>query len=155
MSGLENYPVNKPRVVLDASAALAFALYDEIHHAQAMALITELKERGAEIHAPSIFAYECDSVIRLKVYAGKLTSEEAQETRELIAALSVAISYDADILERAYRIATESGQPRTYDASYAAFAESRGLNLWTADKRFYNSVKNDLPFVKYVGEFAA
>jgi len=65
----------------------------------------------------------------------------------------VRIEHDATILDRAYEIATSYGQPRTYDASYAAFAEARGLDLWTADKRFYNAVAAALPFVKFVGNY--
>lgn len=144
------------RAVMDASAALTFALDDEKHHAQAVALVAALVKRGLRLCAPSIFAYECDSVIRRRVHLGTLTPDAAKEARELIAALGVEIVYDPASRERAYQIAEQYDQPRVYDAAYAAFAEARGLELWTDDERFYNAVttgKKPLGFVKFVGNY--
>lgn len=147
-----------PCVAVDASAALAFALKAEKHHAQAVALVSDLAARGVSLCAPSLFAYECDSVIRRLVFSGALTSEKADEAREIIAALGVDVVHDAAILERAYIIATDYGQPRAYDAAYAAFAEARGVDLWTDDERFYNAIAgastlNPLGYVNFVGHF--
>lgn len=146
---------NKSAVVLDASTVLKFMFYDELLHVQAAALMGKLIERGAKLYAPSIFAYECDSVIRRHVHLKVLSPDDAQETRSLIAALGIAVTYDANVLERAWEIANVYSRARTYDATYAAFAEARSLDLWTADKHFYNAVKDGLPYVKYVGEFVA
>lgn len=144
---------DKSAVVLDAGTVLKFMLYDELLHEQAAALIGGLVERGVNLRAPSLFAYECDSVIRRHVHLKVLSLDDAREIRQLIAALGVAVTYDASILERAWETADTYGQPRAYDATYAAFAESRGLDLWTADKRFYNAVAAALPFVKFVGNY--
>lgn len=150
---MSDNPTEAKRVVMDASAVIAFALDDEKHHAQAVALVADLAARGVRLCAPSIFAYECDSVIRRRVHLGTLAPDAAKEARELIAALGVEVSYDPAIGERAYAIATQSDQPRVYDATYAAFAEARGLELWTEDERFYNAISGALAFVKFVGNF--
>jgi predicted nucleic acid-binding protein len=140
------------RVCFDASTACAFALNDEPYHAQAIALVSELAKREARIIAPALFLCECDSVIRLRIFKGALNGEEATQAREIIALLAVAID-DVAIYDRAFEIACLYNQPRTYDSTYAALAESRGVELWTADERFYNAVSGALPFVKFIGNY--
>ena len=151
----DNLPKGK-HVVLDASAALAFALKDEKHHPHAVALVADLLKRELRFCAPSIFAYECDSVIRRRAHLATLTPKEAREARELMAVLGVEIAYDPECRESAYSMAERYDQPRVYDAIYAAFAEARGLELWTDDERFYNAVttgKNPIGFVKFLGSY--
>jgi predicted nucleic acid-binding protein len=142
--------------VFDASAAIAFALDDEPLHTQAVALVAALLKQNTVLCAPPLFENEADSVIRRRAHQGTLTNAEADTARRIIAALGISIAYDAATAERAYAIAVQYNQPRAYDATYAAFAEARGLDLWTADERFYNSVngsnaKNGLAFVRFIG----
>jgi predicted nucleic acid-binding protein len=40
-----------------------------------------------------------------------------------------------------------------YDAYYAALAEARGCEFWTADKAFWQAVRRRLKFVKYLENF--
>ncbi|HEX8237915.1 MAG TPA: type II toxin-antitoxin system VapC family toxin [Abditibacteriaceae bacterium] len=145
-------------VAFDASAALAFALNDEPLHTQAVALVADLVKRRMRLCAPPLFESEADSVIRRRVHLGTLTEAEAATTRQILAALSTQITYDIATKDRAYAIAVQYNQPRAYDATYAAFAEARHIELWTADERFYNSVngstvKQRLTFVQFVGAF--
>lgn len=51
--------------------------------------------------------------------------------------------------ERAYRFK----QPAAYDAHYLALAEMLGCEFWTADRRLHNAVKDELPWVKWLGDF--
>ncbi|MCL0058359.1 hypothetical protein M1O47_01540 [Dehalococcoidia bacterium] len=41
-------------------------------------------------------------------------------------------------------------QERIYDSLYAAFAQLRRCDFWTDDKAFYEAVKSELSFVKYL-----
>ena len=127
-------------VCVDASFALAFALKGEPLHEQAKALVRVWAGEGSTLCAPAMFAYECESVIRLRVYKGAFTQAEAEEARALIAALAVAVEFDADDQERAFQIATDYDQPRAYDAAYAAHAEARGVELVTTDAPFFEAV---------------
>ena len=140
------------QVCFDASAACAFALDDEPYHPQALALVAALAKREARIIAPPIFLCECDSTIRMRVYKGALNEGEADQARQFSAALAVAIDH-AMIYDRAVEIARIYNQPRTYDATYAALAELRGVELWTVDKRFYNAAQSTLPFVRFIGNY--
>ena len=145
-------------VVFDASAALAFALKSEELHAQAVALVADLFRRNRDLCAPPLFENECDSVIRRNLHRGTFNEADAEEARRIIAALGTRIIYEAATAPRAFEIATFYNQPRAYDATYAALAEAYGLELWTADKRFYNSVNGAtvvtrLSFVRFIGTF--
>jgi len=145
-----------PVVCFDASMALAFVLQDEPLHAQAVAVVEELDSQGARLCSPALFAYEVDSVIRLRQWKGTLTEEEAEEARAILAAMSIQLEFDEADRNRAFEIARDYEQPRVYDASYAAHAQARGVELLTTDRPFFEAVggnkkpKNEpsLSFVK-------
>jgi len=50
-------------------------------------------------------------------------------------------------------LAEQFNQRFVYDATYAALAELRGCEFWTADKTFYDAVKAALTFVKYLPDY--
>jgi predicted nucleic acid-binding protein len=129
-----------PKVCFDASTALAVALQDDPKHAAAVALMASLAAQNAILCAPAMFTYECDSVIRLRVYRGNLSATDATTARAIIQALGVVVEYDPGDRERAFQIATDYSQPRVYDAAYAAHAEARGVELVTADEPFFEAV---------------
>ncbi len=65
----------------------------------------------------------------------------------------VQIFSHSDMINRAREIARQFNQPKIYHSLYAALAELRGCEFWTADKAFYDSVKVGLPFVKYLSDY--
>ena len=141
------------RIAIDASLAAAFALPIEDHHAKARALIIALAERKARFCAPPLFEAETSSIFRRKEYLGELSQQAAAASLAVVDALQVEIIYEAATGLRAREIAAQNNQVRVYDSTYAALAEARGVELWTADERFYNSVSGALLFVKFVGNF--
>jgi predicted nucleic acid-binding protein len=140
-------------VALDASGAAAFALPDEKHHVRARRLIADLAKQNARLIAPPLFESEADSIIRRRVFLATLTASAGAKALALMDALQVEVMYDPATRLRAREIAAQNNQVRVYDSTYAALAEARGLELWTADERFYNSVSGALPFVKFIGNY--
>lgn len=128
------------RMGIDASVALSFAFHDDRNHVQAVALVDALNTQGMTFCAPAMFAYEVDSVVRLRQWKGELTETQAAEARSLIEALGIEVGYDPGDRDRAFEIARQYGQPRVYDAAYAAHAEARGVELVTTDAPFYEAV---------------
>jgi len=57
------------------------------------------------------------------------------------------------MIKRAREIARQFNQPNIYDSLYAALAELRVCEFWTADKAFYDAVKARLSFVKYLPDY--
>ena len=128
------------QVCFDASAALAFALPDEPLHAQAVAIVRAFAVQGTTLCAPAMFAYECDSVIRLRLWKGSLSEAEATLARAALQSLPITIEYDEADRDRAFAIAQQYDQPRCYDAAYAAHAEARGVEMVTTDAPFFEAV---------------
>jgi predicted nucleic acid-binding protein len=142
--------------VLDASGAAAFAIPDEKHYEAAGACLAALQEQNARLIAPPLFESEVDSILRRRVHLGTLTFEAANATLLVLDALQVEIVYDRATRALARSIGERLNQMRVYDATYAALAQARGCDLWTADERFYNSATNEgagglLPFVRFIG----
>lgn len=142
--------------VLDASGAAAFALPDEKYYVSAGACIVALQTQNARLIAPPLFESEVDSILRRDVYLGALTPQAAAATWRVLDALQVEIIYDVATRTLARSIGEQLSQIRVYDATYAALAQGRGCDLWTADERFYNSATDQgagglLPFVRFVG----
>jgi predicted nucleic acid-binding protein len=57
------------------------------------------------------------------------------------------------MVRRARAIARQFPQERIYDSLYAALAELRSCEFWTADKAFFDAVKATLSFVKYLPDY--
>jgi len=130
-------------VCVDASLVLAFVLEDEPLHREAKAFIRRLSSAGATLCAPPLFVYECESIIRLQVFKGALSQDQAQEVRSLVKALEVEIEFSFPDSDRTFEIATLYGQPRSYDAAYAAHAEARGIDFVTIDAPFFEAVNGE------------
>jgi predicted nucleic acid-binding protein len=138
-------------IVIDASLAAAFALPDEAMYAKARALIASLAKENAQLIAPPIFESEADSIIRRNVYLEVLDESAGAAALAIMDALQVEIVYEPATRLRAREMARQTNQVRVYDSTYAALAEARSVELWTADERFYNAVSGALPFVKFIG----
>jgi len=39
-----------------------------------------------------------------------------------------------------------------YDTAYFALPEAEGCELWTGDRPFYQAVRDNLPWIKWIGE---
>lgn len=92
-------------------------------------------------------------MLRRRVQRGYLTPTAGQAAQKLLNSLSVCILYDSNVRARARAIAEQFHQERVYDSTYAALAEQRGCEFWTADKAFYEAVKGRLAFVHFIGDY--
>ncbi|MBM3234681.1 type II toxin-antitoxin system VapC family toxin [Candidatus Poribacteria bacterium] len=140
-------------VCVDASLAVKWVVkesYDE----EAAALLEKWRIDKVELIAPAFFEVEVDSIIRKKVVSRKtLTASEGDIAFELLQHLSIKILNLPNQRQRAWELAKELDLPTIYDATYLALSFLRGCEFWTADEKLYNSVKNKLPFVKWLGEY--
>lgn len=141
--------------VLDASSAAAFALPDEKQYGAAGASVAALQSQGAVFIAPPLFESEIDGILRRRVYLETMTPQAASAALRIVDALQVRIVYNAGTRALARAIAEQLNQIRVYDSTYAALAQARGCDLWTADERFFNSASAALSFVRFVGNFKA
>jgi predicted nucleic acid-binding protein len=103
--------------------------------------------------APVLFEMETDGVIQTRVVEGRTTPDVADKTLALLDSAPVTIVTHHRLRHRAREIARQFQQRKVYDATYAALAELRGCEFWTADKVFHDAVKSTLTFVKYLPDY--
>jgi predicted nucleic acid-binding protein len=139
--------------VIDASVAVKWVMRGESHRRQARRLLRESHTKGITLIAPPLFEGETSSVIQEEVFFGHVSAVEADKALRALDRADVQIIHDPRVKERARQIARRFKQRRVYDATYAALAELRGCEFWTADKAFYDAVKTALPFVKYLPDY--
>lgn len=141
-------------VCVDASLAVKVVV-PEPDSDKADALVEEWANEGTLLIAPAFFVVETDSILRQKVALRKeLTLEQAEAAFVKLQALPIQQIAVPGQRQRAWEIATDLGFPTVYDATYLALAELRGCEFWTADERLFNRVKDRLPFVKWLGNYA-
>jgi len=122
----------------------------EVWRKKARKFLLESIESSFTLISPPIFEYEIESVLQHKVYSGIMTAPEVDNAITRLAIISVRIVTHINLVNRAREIARQFNQPAIYDSLYAALAELRNCEFWTADKAFYDAVKAKLAFVNYL-----
>ncbi len=122
---------------------------------QAEIALSRWRREHATLIAPALLAFEVTSVLRRLVYLNEITLEEGEEAFKKFLRLDVRLSHRRDILSLAWRFAKEFNFPRAYDAAYLALAQLYGCEFWTGDKRLYNTVKDELKWVRWLGDISA
>jgi len=138
---------------IDASVIVKLPLKGEPHRVATRRLMRESTAAGIELIAPPLFESEVDTVIRKRVVAGKLSLKDAHKAYGILDRAPVQIVTHPNLRQRARDIAERFNLPTVYDATYAALAELRGCEFWTADKVFCDTVKTVLTFVKYLADY--
>ena len=88
-----------------------------------------------------------------RLYSGRATIVAVDASLAAFYAVGVRIVTHPDMVRRAREIARQFNQERIYDSLYAALAELRGCEFWTADKAFYEAVRSKLSFVRYLPDY--
>ena len=140
------------QVCIDTNLALKLVLVER-DSAKAHHLWNVWIDADTEIVAPSLLAFEGTSVIRNRMHRGLVPAEEAELMFKAFHLLGVRFLYPAGLHQKAWELAKRFNRPQAYDSHYLALAEILGLELWTADERLYNSVKDELPWVKWLGHY--
>jgi predicted nucleic acid-binding protein len=141
-------------IVIDANVAIKWVLKEPDSNL-AEALLIELNRKGTIMYAPALLAYEVTNILFQNVRQGKITLEEAKEGIKYVLATGLKLEFtqDTTLNIRALELAQRFNLPATYDAHYLALAESKHCELWTADKRLWNSIKGKLPWVRWLGDY--
>jgi len=140
------------QLCVDASFALKLVLEEEDSD-RAHALWASWVDDDLEIIAPCHLAFETISVIRNHVYRGEISAEAGRGAFEAIQAQGIRLLHPDTLLERAWELAQQFNRPTAYDACYLALGEIAGCEVWTADRRLYNAVRDTLPWVRWLGEY--
>jgi predicted nucleic acid-binding protein len=102
--------------------------------------------------APDLLYAEIGNIVWKKHRIQGLAADEANEIIEEFQDLMFEMTSNADLLENAYRIATEQ-QRTVYDALYIALSVREGCQCVTADEKLVNAVKNAYPNVIWLADW--
>jgi len=142
-----------PERVIDASVAVKWVMKGEPYRKQARKLLRDSLLLGIKLISPPLFESETESVIQEEFALGHVSVEDADSALRSLDRVGIKIIYDNRVKESARRIARQFSLRRVYDSTYAALAQLRNCEFWTADKSFFNAVKSELTFVKYLPEY--
>lgn len=139
-----------PIVCVDASLILATLVPDRFSDAVARQL-GRWEQEGHTLIAPTLLAFEVTANLRRFVYTEALTVEEGDEALQYFLRLPIRLSSQRGIFPLALSLANQFNRPRAYDTTYLALAQLRQCEFWTADERLYNTVRDRLTWVRWIG----
>lgn len=142
--------MSERRVVIDASVAIKWLVNEEGTEA-ADGLLDRWREEGTCITAPCLLFIEVTNALYKRVRREELTVSEALALLACLEDLHINVKEAIPFSRQALETAARFGCSATYDAYYISLAEVLGCELWTADERLYNSVKDRLDRVRWLG----
>jgi predicted nucleic acid-binding protein len=138
-------------VIIDASVILKGFFPDEEGHAQAQAVIRAYAQEEVELLAPTLLPYEVTNAVLQAIRRERIGLEKGQEILGIFQGLGIPTAEVS--WQRALELA-HTHERSAYDGAYLALAEERGHKLITGDRRLYNAVKERLPWIVWIGDYA-
>lgn len=138
--------------VLDASVALKWQFENEEATGAATALLTDFVDGKIQLITPTLFPYEVVSSINVAINRKRIREEAGYRAVNYITSLGIELRGFDDLIEPTFRMARQYGLS-PYDCAYMALAEKEKSDLYTGDKRLFNAVKNQLSWVKWIGDY--
>ncbi|HSW39580.1 MAG TPA: type II toxin-antitoxin system VapC family toxin [Acidobacteriota bacterium] len=139
--------------VIDASVAVKWVVEGEPFRNKARRLLHDARLKGIMLIGPPLLEYEVESAFQRRLYSGRATIAAVEASLAAFYAVGVRIVVHPDMVCRAREIARQFNQEHIYDSLYAALAEFRKCEFWTADKAFYEAVKPELSFIKCLPDY--
>lgn len=141
-------------VVVDTSIAIKWVI-DESDSETAEKILEEWNDREALILAPALLAYEITNALYQRIRRSEISLERCKEALRGFALVGIEFDFSQDfsLSTRATELAILYNLPATYDAHYLALAEREQCELWTADRRLWNSIRGKLAWVRWLGDY--
>ena len=139
-------------IVVDAN--IAVALIAPLDYSDSCAaLMSNWAKSETSIAAPILWEYEIVSTLRKMVAARLMSAQQAREGLIKLDRLPIErILPELSLHEKALAWAEKTRQMAAYDAQYLALAEHLGAEMWTADKKLHNALRDTVPWLHHVIE---
>jgi len=79
--------------------------------------------------------------------------EKAKAVFEVILTQPIKLLSPEQLHSKAWELAKKLNRPTAYDAHHLALAGMLGCEFWTADEQSCNAVKEQLPWVRWLGDY--
>lgn len=143
---------NQTECVTDCSIVVKWELPSEPFEAEAMELFKDWQAGAIQIVAPTILLAEIGSAFLRAARHGRLPFDNALQSALNLITLPFTLVDIVPFAERAFNIAHQY-QQGFFDCLYVAVAEVRGAEFWTGDRRLFNALQNEFPFVRWLGDY--
>jgi predicted nucleic acid-binding protein len=138
--------------VLDATVALKWQFEDEEVTIAATALLEDFVDGKIELITPTLFSYEILSAVNVAINRKRIGEEAGYRALTYITSLGIGLRNFDNLIEPTFYMARQYGLS-SYDCAYMALAEKEKCDFFTGDKKLFNSIKNRLPWVKWIGDY--
>ncbi len=136
--------------VIDASVVLKWYLPEE-QGERALSLLEGFVSNHLHLVAPYLLEYEVINGLVVAARRGRITEEDLTEAVDGFLSLGIPLeSVDRDFTRVIHFCSTYGVS--AYDAGYLALAERRGIPLVTADERLCRAVRDELHWLKRIGD---
>lgn len=138
-------------VVVDASLAVKW-LVDEEGSDEAHAALEAWVAQDVTRIAPYLMPFEVANALHRRVARGELSIANSGRMITRLLASRLELHHSPSLHVRALELASQLNQGAVYDAHYLALAEEFACDLWTADARFYNTARQRINNVRWLGD---
>ena len=138
--------------MVDASVAVKWQLRDEEHVDKADVIKQAFLFRTVGLTVPVIFTVEWANVINVAVLRRRFPEAEWQAALQDLEALRIPVENPPGLLFEAWQMARAHGRA-VYDGVYVALAKIEDCELVTGDRKLFNAVHSQLPWVRWIGDF--
>ena len=145
---------NSSLVCIDASLLILVLLPFPLSE-RADALLQECRRSKTALVAPALFAFEVPSILHRLRLLGQITPAAEETAFKHFMAIQVHLSSHPRIFPLARQLALRFHQSRPHQMAYVALAELHGCDVWTADNRLVATVQDELPSVRWIGDFVS
>jgi predicted nucleic acid-binding protein len=140
-------------VVIDASLAAMWAV-PEAYSNQALILANQWAQEHTRLIAPCLMLNEVTNAFYKRVVRREMGLATSIAALHVVLEFGIEIREEPGLHSRAMELSHQLKRPTTCDCHYLALAEIRNCELWTGDERIYNSVKETMHQVKWIGNYA-
>ncbi len=139
------------QVVIDASVVLRWYLKDEENGQKALDILYGFVSKNIDICAPALLIYEVFNGLWIAKKLGRIEKQAVLIALEGFLGLGIEFFDISDTYSRILDYC-EIFNCSVYDASYLAVSAMKGISMITADRRLYQTVKDELGWVSFLGE---
>ena len=139
------------RLVIDASVILKWYLTDEEYGQKALNLLDKYILNELDLLAPSLLEYEVINGLTIAQKRGRIKEEKILSAIDGFMDLKIDLKDLSQLYPKVLHYCKIYNRS-VYDTSYLAMADEEGVSMVTADKRLYNTVKEGLNWVKWLGD---
>lgn len=138
--------------VIDASVALKWQFEDEEASNMAMVFLEDFIDGRIDLISPTLFPYEILNAINVAINRKRIKEEAGYKAIHYINSLGVELRSLDDLIGPVFNMARRYGLS-PYDCAYMVLAEKEKCEFFTGDKKLFNSMKNRLLWVKWIGDY--